>query len=179
MLAWIFKTLGKLRRDDKGGVTVEFVIVFPVFMSLFISVFESGLMMTKVMMLERGLDLTVRQIRLAPSSTAITHDAVKTMICDHALILADCEDNIQIEMVPIDATTFTMPGRNSQCIDRESEVEPVVSFNAGGQNDIMFIRACVVVDPMFPNIGLGLVFTKDPSGGVRLISSSAFANEPI
>jgi len=179
MLRRFFKALRRLRRNDDGAVTVEFVIVFPVFMSLFVSVFESGLMMTKVMMLERGLDLTVRQIRLAPSSTAITHDAVKEMICSHALILDDCEDNLQVEMVQIDTTTFTMPGRNNQCIDRESEVEPVVSFNAGGQNDIMFIRACAVVDPMFPNLGLGLVFTKDPSGGVRLVSSSAFANEPL
>lgn len=179
MLSWIFKLLRGIRRDESGGVTVEFVIIFPILMSLFISVFESGLMMTKVMMLERGLDLTVRQIRLAPASTAITHDAVKGMICDHALILGDCEDNIQIEMVQIDTSTFAMPGRTSQCIDRESEIEPTLSFNVGGQNDIMFIRACVVVDPMFPNIGLGLVFTKDPSGGVRLVSSSAFANEPL
>lgn len=178
MLRRIRQFIRKFRDREDGAVTVEFAIVFPVFMTIFISVFEGGLLMTKLVMLDRGLDVTVRAIRLAPGSTAITHLAVKEMICENAIILKDCEDNIQIEMVPISTTTWSMPTAAADCIDRESEIEPVVSFSAGDENDIMFIRACVVIEPMFPTAGLGLALTKDASGGVRILATSAFANEP-
>ena len=65
----------------------------------------------------------------------------------------------------------------ADCVYRTSEIEPVVTFNSGDEGDLLFIRACVVVDPMYPNIGLGLILSKDSSGGVMLVASSAFANE--
>lgn len=179
MVRRFLQAINRFFGRDEGAVTVEFVIVFPVFMTLFVSVFESGLMMTKLTMLDRALDLTVRQIRLAPESTAITHDAVKAMICANTVIIDDCEESLQLEMVEVSSSTWTMPDSTIDCVDRAAEIEPVVNFSAGGENDIIFVRACVVVDPMFPNLGLGLILTKDPTGGVRLTASSAFANEPI
>ena len=164
--------------SEDGSATVEFSIVFPVFMVIFLSLFESGLLMSKLVMLDRGVDITVRAIRLAPGSAAITHAAVKTMICENALILQDCEDQIQVEMVVISADSWTMPDASADCIDRTSEIEPVLSFSSGAENDIMFIRACVVVDPMFPTSGLGLALSKDASGGIRILATSAFAIEP-
>lgn len=178
MLRHFFHKLGLFRRRQDGSVTVEFAIVFPVFITIFLSVFEGGLLMSKLVMLDRGLDVTVRAIRLAPGDTAITADAVKEMICENALILQDCAASIQIEMVVIPADTWTMPSANADCIDRTSEITPAVTFANGDENDIMFIRACVVVDPMFPTSGLGLALTKDESGGVRILASSAFAIEP-
>ena len=179
MMRRIFRALPGFRKNEKGTVTVEFVLVFPVFWMLFVSVFESGLMMTKLMMLERGLDMTVRAIRLAPQNANITHDAVKAMICANAAIIDNCENVLQVELTPVSSTTWAMPSRAVDCVDRDSEVAPVVAFNAGMQNSVMYIRACVVVDPMFPNAGLGLILAKDDSGGVRLVVNSAFANEPI
>jgi len=164
------------RRQD-GTATIEFVILFPVFMALFVSVFESGLMMTKLVMLDRGLDITVRAIRLAPGSTAITHDAVRKMICDNIGIVSNCEQGLKVEMSQIDPSNWVAPTRQADCLDRSSAIAPVVSFQSGGDGALMFIRACLVVDPMFRNMGLGLILTKDPSGGVRLVASSAFANE--
>lgn len=178
MLRFILNKLRHFTRREDGSVTVEFAIVFPVFMTIFLSVFEGGLLMTKLVMLDRGLDITVRAIRLAPGDSDITHDSVKTMICDNALILQDCEDVIQIEMVVISADSWTMPDTAADCIDRESELEPVISFDNGDENDIMFIRACVVIEPMFATSGLGLALAKDASGGVRILASSAFAIEP-
>jgi TadE-like protein len=178
MLRSLFHKLRRFTRRQDGSVTVEFAIVFPVFITIFLSVFEGGLLMSKLVMLDRGLDITVRAIRLAPGDTDVTADAIKTMVCENSLILQDCEDVIQIEMVVISADTWTMPDESADCIDRTSEVEPVVSFSNGDENDIMFIRACVVVDPMFPTSGLGLALTKDDSGGVRILASSAFAIEP-
>ena len=42
----------------------------------------------------------------------------------------------------------------------------------------MLIRACAIVDPMFPMTGLGLSLTKDETGGVQLVTVSAFVAEP-
>jgi len=173
----LHKIRGFARRQD-GTATVEFAIVFPEFIIIFLSVFEGGLLMSKIVMLDRGLDVTVRAIRLAPGDANITVDAVKEMICENALILQDCAATIQIEMTVIPADTWTLPDEKADCIDRTSKIAPVVSFSNGKENDIMFIRACVVVDPMFPTSGLGLALTKDASGGVRILASSAFAIEP-
>ena len=54
----------------------------------------------------------------------------------------------------------------------------MVSFTPGVENEIMFIRVCYVVDPLFPSSGLGLRLKNDPTGGYRMIVTSAFANEP-
>lgn len=173
-LAKIFR---KFARSQNGTATVEFVILFPVFMTLFVSVFESGLMMTRLTMLERGLDLTVRAIRLSPGNANITHAAVKQMICDNAGILHDCTNSLKVELLQVSPNAWIAPSLAADCVDRTSEIEPVVTFNSGDEGDLLFIRACVVVDPMYPNIGLGLILSKDSSGGVMLVASSAFANE--
>ena len=178
MRGWLKRQLTRFGMSEDGAATVEFVIVFPVFMVIFVSVFEAGLLMTKMVMLDRALDLTVRQIRLATGSGTITHDAVKAMICANTVIIDDCEASLQLEMDVIPADTWTMPDTTADCVDREAEIEPVVNFTNGGENDIIFVRACLVVDPMFPNYALGLLLTKDASGGVRLLANSAFANEP-
>jgi len=179
MMRWIANNILRFRRKEDGSATVEFVIILPFFMVMFVSVFESGLIMTKQMMLERALDITVRAIRLSPQNANITHDTVRQMICDNALIFNDCVNSLQVELAPVSSMTWVMPPREADCIDRDSELDPVLSFNPGLQSDVMFVRACMVVDPMYPNMGLGFILTKDPSGGVRLISSSAFAIEPI
>lgn len=176
-MKWFNRISRRFACDHKGTATVEFVILFPVFMTLFVSVFESGLMMTRSVMLERGLDLTVRAIRLSPGNNSITHDAVKQMICNNAGILQDCTNSLKVELILVSPNTWIAPNAVADCIDRTSEIEPVVSFNAGNEGDLLFIRACIVVDPMYPNIGLGLILDKDASGGMQLVASSAFANE--
>ncbi|MFV2034455.1 MAG: TadE/TadG family type IV pilus assembly protein, partial [Halocynthiibacter sp.] len=41
------KFLRRFRRGEKGNVTIEFVIIFPVFMIIFLSAFEAGVLMTR------------------------------------------------------------------------------------------------------------------------------------
>jgi len=42
----------------------------------------------------------------------------------------------------------------------------------------MYVRACVVVDPLVPGIGLALHLPLDPTGGLAMVSYGAFTNEP-
>ena len=42
----------------------------------------------------------------------------------------------------------------------------------------MFVRACFVVSPLTPGLGLGLALPKDETGALRIIAKSGFVNEP-
>jgi len=167
--------LRRLRRDKSGAASVEFVLVAPVYLAIMFSMFEAGWLMTQSMMLERALDITVRDLRLGVQ-TDVSHDNFKTIICDNASIIKDCEANVLLEMVPInsaaDVPTTTI------CRDRSSNVDPVVSFSTGARSEIMYLRACVVIDPLIPGMGLGLHLPLDETGGFALVSYSAFVNEP-
>jgi hypothetical protein len=63
-------------------------------------------------------------------------------------------------------------------VNREDDIEPVVTFNTGGSQQLMLVRACMLVEPFFPSTGIALQLPTDSDGGYGLISMSAFANEP-
>jgi len=169
--------LGPRLRRDEGTATIEFVILFPVFIVIMVSGIEAGMLMTRQMMLERGLDITMRQLRLGAIANP-THDEVRKLICRNARIIPDCERVVQLELREVDTATFAVPLAGNQCIDRTAKIDPVIDFNPGARNELMMVRACAVFDPMFPATGLGADLPKDASGGYRLIATSAFVNEP-
>lgn len=167
-----------LRTEERGAATVEFVIIFPVFILLFLSSFEAAMMLTRQVMLERGIDIAVRDLRLG-TGTAITQAQLRTTICEEARVLPDCEANMLVELTVISQTTYDLPAASQPCVDRTGVITPVVSFSNGSINELMLIRACYVVDPMFPGSGLGLQLTRDTDGELRMIASAAFVNEPL
>lgn len=169
--------LRRFRRDKDGAASVEFVIVAPVYLGIMFSMFEAGWLMTQSMMLERALDVTVRDLRLGLQSDT-SHDNFKQLICDKASIIKDCKENVLLELVPI-SNSSDVP-TETVCRDRTAGVgvDPVVTFNPGARSEIMYMRACVVIDPLMPGMGLGLHLPKDESGGFALVSYAAFVNEP-
>jgi hypothetical protein len=172
--SWL-KNFRGFKKDTSGAATVEFVLVAPLFLGLVLATFESGWMMTQSMMLERGLDKTVRELRLGLSAVE-THSEFKDKICDHTFILNDCLANMELELVPI--TSAADIPTSTRCKDRTAEVEPQVDFVPGGENEWMFIRACVIVDPWFPLIGLGLHLPLNQDNALALAAYSVFVNEP-
>ena len=175
---WLRHIFRRFRRADEGTSTVEFVIIAPVLFGLVFSVFESGWLLTKSMMLERGLDLAVRDLRLG-SIPNVDRVDIRDRVCENSMFFRDCATSMTIELTPINSPA-DFPNTQATCIDRAEELEPVVAFNPGAhvRLQIMFIRACVVTDPIFPGVGLGLGLTKDNTGGYRMITYSAFVNEP-
>lgn len=176
----IAKGLRRFRRDEGGAASVEFVIIAPMYFALMLSTFEAGWLMTKSMMLERGLDITMRDLRLGVYPNP-THAQMKSIICNNAAILKNCESTMLLELRPInsaaDAQTSTV------CVDRQpsGDVVPTVTFNTTrGDREVetMFVRACVMVDPLVPGMGLALHLPKDAKGGMAMVSYGAFVNEP-
>lgn len=177
MTSRLYRKLRRFRRQEKGTAAVEFSIVFPIVLFLFLWAVELGLLMTKQVMLEFAMDVAMRELRLGQMENPDS-DSLKERICDNAKIIATCRDTIMIEMNPIDTATWEMPTIPVTCRDREEEVQPVVSFNAGMENEIMLVRACVIVEPLFPGTGIGAMLDKDALGGYGMAAISAFVNEP-
>ena len=167
-----------LLREETGTATVEFVIVFPFFLGLMLSMFELSLITMRETMLERALDLTVREIRLE-TGAAPQHDEIKTRVCERAPVIPDCEKNLRLEMVQVDPRAWTLPDAEFDCVDRSQDVQPVRTFVNGMENDLMLLRACAKFSPVFPGAGLGKKLSKDGAGMAALIATSAFVQEPM
>lgn len=167
----------RFRRSESGSSTVEFVVVFPLIITVFMSMFEGAVMTVQQAMLERALDLTVRSLRLT-TGTAPTRAQVASKVCEYTNVIRDCEDSIIIELTPVPVPAFTLPNADVPCVDRANDVIPQHGFTNGVGNQLMLIRACVVVDPLFPMTGLGLALTKDASGGYQIKTASAYVGEP-
>jgi len=169
----IMRFIFRFGKDDRGSSTVEFIIVASTFLTGFFWVFDAGLMMTKKVMLERALDITVRELRLH-SSPAYTNDYIKEKICDRALLLNDCSHSLllELEVVDLDAGV-TSP---VACIDKEHDITPVTTWEPGQRNEVIYMRACVVVFPMLT--GAMSLFKNSEVTGVPLVADTAFVNEP-
>jgi hypothetical protein len=168
--------LARLRRND-GNATIEFVILFPLFIGMFGSAFEAGLMTMRHVMLERATDEVIRNLRLGRGGTP-THDTLKSDICNIAGIIPDCDTTLHIELERIPAGTWNYRTGQVQCIDRDEEIEPAVNFVTGGSNDLMLVTVCAVVRPMVPMTGFALYLPRVNTSDYALVTMSAFVNEP-
>ena len=118
-------------------------------LTVFMASFESGLLMTRSIMLEQAVDITMRELRLGhyPLPDAAL---LKREICKRTIIFKSCETNIMIEMTRVSTQTWALPSTNVSCVDREEEIQPVTALQIGQQNDVMLIRVCVIQDALFP-----------------------------
>lgn len=163
-------------RED-GNATIEFVIIFPAIMTLFLMGFETGLLLTRGVMLDRGVDIAMRELRLG-SLDPMTHDQLKISVCDNSVIIPDCQNALLIELRPIDETTWAPLGTDTTCVDRNEDIQPALDFIEGGKNEMMLVRVCAVFDPFFPTGGLAAQIKLDASGAYALVATSAYVNEP-
>ncbi|MEE9428011.1 MAG: TadE family protein [Paracoccaceae bacterium] len=171
------RAVRNLRRRENGNATIEFVILFPMLMTLFFVVFETGLVMTRGVMLDRAVDIAMRDLRLGTLSP-MTHAGLKTRICQNTVIIADCDNVVLIELRKISTTTWNLFNTNTTCVDRSETVQPVLSFETGLKDEMMLVRVCAVLDPFFPGVGLASRMQLDSTGGYALVAMSAYVNEP-
>lgn len=162
---------------EEGSATVEFAITFPAMIVLMLSGVELGFSTLKHSMLEKAVDMTVRDIRLG-TGTAPQHDELKTIICQRAGFIQDCDNNLRLEMIQVDPRAWVPIPNVPDCTDQSEEVAPVRNFVNGQENELMFLRACAKINPVFPSTGLGAHFIKDGAGQYALIATSAFVQEP-
>ena len=170
--------LRRFRRREDGNVTVEFVILFPIFVTMFMSTVELGMLTVRQTLLEQGLNLVVRDLQIGLTED-VDHDTIKELICDYSGgYLPDCDNALKLEMMPIDLRSYSTLPEGLDCVDRAEEVNPVRTFTNGQANELMLLRACLKFTPIFPNAGLGRNFGKDANGDAVMFAISAYVNEP-
>ena len=166
----------EMRRED-GTAAMEFVLVIPLIMMIFMASFESGLLMTRSIMLEQSVDLTMRELRLGHISP-VTNLRLKQEICALTIIFPNCMPNMKIQLNRVSTSTWDIPAEPDHCINRRETAVPVVEPAPMAQNDLMLVRVCVVLDAMFPSTGIALDLPLDQDGGYALVTRSAFSVEP-
>ena len=164
-------------RAEHGAATVPFVLFVPIFMVFILSSMELGFVMMRHVMLERALDLTVRDLRLGRVANP-THDTILARLCSYSAYIGDCEHSVLLELRPIPKNSWAPFNTGATCVNRDAPVQPVTEFSGGTSDELMLVRACAKVSPLMPTTGLGLHLTKDGSGQYALITSTAFVNEP-
>lgn len=175
----LFSSLKRFLKARDGNATIEFVIIFPLFFGMFLAAFELGLMQVRHTMLERGLDIAVRSVRLSTAAVP-SYDSVKENICEHALVLPECEENLRLEMVRVNPWQSFQDLAPAKCVDTELDISPVQTWIEGGPHDLMLMRACILFDPMFPTTGIGYAISIDNTqgGAYALTALTAFVTEP-
>jgi Flp pilus assembly protein TadG len=177
LTSFLPNSLRRLARDRRGATAVEFAMVAPLFFALVFSVFETGWVMTQTVMLERSLDRTVRHLRVGGANAPKTYDAFVTQLCNETLVIPNCRNRILVEMFVVRAAgDFPAEGAQSVSTSSQSNTTPV--YRPDNRSDVLFVRACVVIDPMTPGIGVALALPRDPQAGFRVVAASAYMNEP-
>lgn len=172
--------LARFIRDERATSTLEFVIMFPVVCMLFVASFEAGTILSRQVLLERSLDEAVRILRLAQGLT-LTGDDVADAICDNTSAIPGCNGVLEVQLTRINRQTYDIPTPDIACVNRSDvTIQPDNQFQQGQDNELILIRACAVVDPILPGVffGFGLNLARDDSGGLHMVASSVFVNEP-
>lgn len=178
MITRLKNRLRRFRKEDDGAIiALEFMIMAPLIFSAFFMGVEMGLYSIRQMLLDRGLEVTTREVRLN-TDMYFEHDDLKRAICQNAGNLPGCMDNLRLEMVPTNPRAFTGLPATVDCVDTSQPVTPVRGWALGKQHDLMILRACYKFKPIFPTTGLGASFSKDGNGEVAMSTISAFVQEP-
>lgn len=171
------RAVGRWRSGQGGSSTIEFLIWFPIFVTIFLSTIEASILLARVTLFERAVELSVRKVRLGIGGID-TSGELRADICSNVLIIPNCEGDMFLDLRPIDRTTWDFPATGVPCVNREEDIDPVIDFTLGAAHELMLVRACIYVNLLFPTTQLGLRIESDALGGVKLVSSSAFVNEP-
>lgn len=170
--------LRTLLSKEDGSAAVEFALIFPVIATMIVMTLEMGFITLRQTMLDRGLDMAVREVRLG-TGTAPQHNDIKDLVCQGAIFLKDCDSQLYLEMVPSDPRAFVPLHDIASCTDEAVESRPVRDFTPGQANEMVMIRACVLYDPLFPEALLPRLLETDGGGRAAIISVTAFVQEPV
>lgn len=178
MMNWFKGFLARKARDESGSASVEFVLIFPAYLSMMIMSVELGFVTMRHTLIERGMDIAVRELRLG-TGTAPQHAEIKDLVCENALMVADCKDKLRLEMTPASMFNFRSLDTTPDCTDKADEAKPVREFTPGIPNQVMLLRACYKFEPFFPDEFLGSALTEGTDGEAAIVTMTAFVQEPI
>ena len=172
-MLWDMK--GLLKNED-GVTVVEFAFLAPIFFALLFSILETGIIMTKLTLLDNAVSNSARSIYIGKVSTK---SEVERTICEDIVIVQNCLDNINVEVHVIESFDDT-PDDPIECKDSDDTTfEPTVRYEQSAGGEIVLFRVCLSSTVVTPGLGVGLSLSKNHNNRINLVASSAFMNEPF
>lgn len=170
--------LHRFYREEKASINlIEFAILAPVLFGTFFFGFELSMHSIRQMLLDRGLEVTTREVRLN-TGRQFTHESLRDAICINAGGLEGCQENLRLEMVPMNPRNFVSLEALPDCVDAAEPVAPLRGWSLGQQHELMMLRACMKFIPVFASVGLGKLLGSGSDGMGKMVSISAFVQEP-
>jgi hypothetical protein len=166
------------------------VVIIPFLLSLFFASVDVGVSMLRQVMLDRAVDLAVREIRLGNPDFESSDD-IKNAICTGIEDVSsgmrpvmqedECLAGITVELRIINDESFAGLDEPVGCVDREENISPAVAFtprSAAAPQELMLIRTCVVSDPFIRLTGVLTAMPINANGDYVAVSRGVFVNEP-
>lgn len=169
-----------LCRDRRGVTVIEFALLAPILLPMVFSLFELGLLYTKLAMLDHAISNAAKTVYIGQATNGSVSKAdIEEQICaDMTVGGADCIDNLIVELTTV--TGFgSLPETGAVCRDSDVPINPAAQYSPGAGSQIVFLRACFMTRLLTPGVGIGLRLPKTDGGKYALIASTAFANEPF
>ncbi len=167
---------------ERGAATVEFVLLLPAFLMVFLSSFDASILLTHQVMLERAVDIVVRNIRLEKPKTQ-TQRQLTGRICDRARILPHCRQNLLVELTEVAAPLYEMPAIDAPCVNQLTSIVPLANLLGDRTGKMILLCTCYSVEPVLPlavltvNRTLASNLINNEDGTVRMVTSTAFVVE--
>jgi len=187
-LGTLGRGLVRFHHDEGGSGTVEFMLFVPFIFAFFLSSFEMGMLMVRQTMLDRGVDLTVRLIRLnqmvdVNGVSVVNRVNLRRSICFFSSgLIPDCDDNLRVEMIRMDPHNWAAGAARATaggaCVDLDDPARIDGVFDAVAQNELIILRVCGLVEPLSLTDGLGAGMWRRSQDKYALFSMSAFVVEP-
>lgn len=165
-----------LRADEEGGATVEFVLILPVFLLVFLSAIETGLLVVRQALLERAAGITLREIKI-DGTGSVSLSQRKQDFCEASILFSQCEQTVFFAFDTIDTESWDLSGNSTGCVDATNTVAPVTEFSPGLSSEVSVIRLCALFDPIFPSTGLGAKLQRTEAGQFAQVVHAAFVSE--
>jgi hypothetical protein len=163
---------------EDGSATVEFVILFPIIFSIFVTSVDFSIQMLRQVFLDRAVDLAIREIRLG-NVRADGLDQLKERICSNAALTPNCLATVTVELRPVTPLELATLDPAAQCVDRAANITPLLSFTPGaGAQELMMLRACTVSNPFIVANGFIIGNPRGPDDDFMSASIGVFVNEP-
>ncbi|MCT8159153.1 TadE/TadG family type IV pilus assembly protein [Pseudoruegeria sp. SHC-113] len=180
VVRYMRRALGGFAKRQDGSATIEFAIWTPLFITLLFAAAETGMMTAKQVALDRGVDMTVRDLRLGKYKDPDADD-LRESVCFYAgVIIPNCEAETMVELRTVSDADWGTLDPDATCVEYQDEEivvqeDPVYS---GVENTLMLVRVCSMVDTIFPSTKFTTNLGLNHLNQTALVSATAFVNEP-
>lgn len=167
-------------RDTRGSTTVELVVWIPLFLFIFMLIFEYGYGALRYAFLERAARIVAREIAIDVSQAQFgNEDDVKKAICDRTLLYSqsNCLDSVGVEFHTRDPFNWTPLPATFSCEGTGILGTPNSVSSIGSANELQIMRVCLELNSIFPTTGLSWGTRLGQSGKTVLGVSTVYVIE--